>query len=277
VFIAFLIARFGWRESFFASAALTLAVTAWWNRRATSEPDRHPRITKTELRLICSGRGSPHAGSPDRAWYGRLLRSRSAYMLCLSQVFFGLAIFVFITWFYTYFVEVRHAGPLYAAALSSLPYVAMTFGAPAGGVISDHFVRRWPAPWGRRIVPLTALALSGLCGVSAPRIENNAAAAVVFAFAAGFQYVASGPYWATVIDLTHRGAGLLGGAMNGSGNLGQAFGTIAFPWIVAHLGWQNGLQLAGISAVFSSLVWLFIDSSRSIDERARELSKPGFP
>jgi ACS family glucarate transporter-like MFS transporter len=266
VFIVFLISSVGWRASFWASAILTLMVTVWWFRYAANQPSEHKHISEPELQLLSTNRRSSHLESPDRVWYNRLLRSRDAYLLCLSEVFYGLAIFVFVTWFYTYFVEVRRAGPLYAAVLSSLPYIAMAIGAPIGGLLSDYTVGRWGAPWGRRIVPLFALVISGICGILAPSIENNAGSAVVFALAAGLQYVAAGPFWATVIDLTRRGSGLLGGAMNGAGNLGQAIGTIAFPWTVSQLGWQKGLQLAAASSIVSGIVWLFIDSSRPIDE-----------
>jgi len=30
--------------------------------------------------------------------------------------------------------------------------------------------------------------------------------------------------------------------MNGSGNLGSAIGTIAFPWLVRRIGWDAALE-----------------------------------
>jgi hypothetical protein len=83
--------------------------------------------------------------------------------------------------------------------------------------------------------------------------------------AAGLQYLAAGPFWAAVLDLTRRGAGVLGGAMNGSGQVGQAFGTLLFPALVARLGWESALQFAGLGSILSCIVWFFIDTSRSID------------
>jgi MFS family permease len=267
MFIAVLITRQGWRESFVASGLVTLVVVVWWWRSATDRPDQHRRVTRAELLFITSGKEEECASLSDRNWYRRLIRSRSASMLCASEFFYGLAIFVFITWLYTYFVEVRKAGMIHAAMLSSVPYLGMAVGAPAGGLLSDYAVTRWGGTQGRRVVPLVALLLSGTCGILAPTIRNNTFSASVFALAAGLQFVAAAAFWATVIDITRSGSGLLGGLMNGSGNLAQAIGTVAFPWFVARIGWRLALQLAGSSSVIAGLIWLLIDASRQIDWR----------
>jgi predicted MFS family arabinose efflux permease len=144
----------------------------------------------------------------------------------------------------------------------------MTVGAPLGGVLCDYSFRKWGSPWGRRGVPVVAITLSGVLGVVAPAIRDNTISAIVFSIAAGLQFVAAPPFWATVIDITRRGTGILGGFMNGSGNLGSAIGTIAFPWLVRRIGWEAALEAAGATAVISGLLWLLIDSSRQIDRSA---------
>jgi MFS transporter, ACS family, glucarate transporter len=192
-------------------------------------------------------------------------------MLCASEFLYGLSGFVFLTWFYIYFVIVRGAGDLYSAALSSLTYLTMAVGAPIGGILCDACVRKWGSPWGRRTVPLISIALSGVLGMIAPAVANNTLCAVVFSAAAGLQFVAAAAFWATVIDITRRGTGVLGGFMNGAGNLGSAIGTISFPWLVDRLGWELALQLAGLAGVASGLIWMFIDSSRQIDREAPDV------
>jgi MFS family permease len=186
-------------------------------------------------------------------------------MLCASEFLYGLSGFVYLTWFYIYFVKVRGAGDLYSAVLSSLTYLAMAVGAPVGGILCDLCVKKRGSPWGRRTVPLVSISLSGVLGMIAPMIANNTFSAVVFSVAAGLQFVAASAFWATVIDITRRGTGVLGGFMNGTGNLGSAIGTIVFPWLVDRLGWQLALQVAGSAGVASGLIWMFIDSSRQID------------
>ncbi len=265
-FIAFIISTWGWRASFAISGVVTFAVALLWRRIATDEPSEHKRVSREELAIIAADKEELHVAPPDRAWYGRMLRSRGAYMLCLSELFFGFAGFLFTTWFYTYFVEVRHADKTLAAYLSSLNYIAMAVGAPAGGFLCDLCVRRLGSPWGRRTVPLLSITLAGVAGMIAPAIGDNVLSAVVFAVAAGLFFTAASAFWSTLIDITRRGAGVLGGLMNGSGQIGSGIGTIAFPWLRLLVGWQGALQISGLMGVFSGLVWLLIDSSRQIDK-----------
>ncbi|PYT20376.1 MAG: hypothetical protein DMG57_42375 [Acidobacteria bacterium] len=265
VWIALIISHFGWRQSFILSAVLTFLVVVCWHRLATDQPAQHWRVSLQELADIAAEKEETHVEKADWAWFQLLARSRNAYLLCASEFFYGMSGFVFLTWFYTYFQEVRGAGKLYAAVLSALPYVGMTVGAPLGGVLSDYFFRKWRSPWGRSGVPFAAITLSGVFCMVAPAIRNNTVSALVFSLAAGLQFVAAPPFWAAVIDITRRGTGILGGLMNGSGNLGAAIGTVAFPWMVSHMGWDGALEAAGATALISGLLWLLIDSSRQID------------
>jgi ACS family glucarate transporter-like MFS transporter len=266
VWIALIITHFGWRQSFLWSSALTLAVILVWHRLATDEPVQHKRVSEPELILIAEEKEETHAKKPDLAWWRLLARSRNAYMLCASEFFFGVSGFVILTWLYIYFEQVRGAGKIYAAVLSSLPFVGMTIGAPLGGILCDYSFRKWGSPWGRRIVPLVAIVLSGVFGMMAPAIRNNTVSATVFSIAGALQFVAAPPFWATVIDITRRGTGIVGGFMNGSGALGTALGTIAFPWLVSYIGWEGAIAAASATAIIGGLLWLLIDSSRQIDQ-----------
>ncbi len=272
VFVAFIISHFGWRASFLLSGVLTLAMALWWWLGATEQPSQHPRVSEKELLLIASEKEDQSVKRMDLVWYKRLVRSQNVYLLCGSCFFMGISGFVFITWYYTYLVQVRGTGTFHSALLSSLTYVAGALGALIGGIVCDDAVKKWGRIWGRRIVPLVAMCVSGLLCAVAPAIRNNTASAVVFSIAAGLQVAPAPAYWATIIDITRRGPAIVGGFMNGSGNLGAAVATMSFPWFVSHLGWELALQLAGITGVISGLLWLLIDSTRQIDSLQLEAS-----
>jgi ACS family glucarate transporter-like MFS transporter len=265
VIIAAIISHWGWRESFLLSGMLTLVVALAWWAIAADHPAEHRRVRKEELEIILQDKEESRALPPDLRWYRRLLASRDFYLLCTSQFLFGVAGFVFYSWFFTYFKEQRGAEPRYAAVLSSLTFLSLAIGALAGGLLCDQCMKRWGAPWGRRTVPLLAITFGGLCGLIAPILPNNTASAAVFALTAGVLYLAASGFWSTAIDLTRRGTGILGGLMNAANWLGAALATIAFPRLVPELGWERTLQGAGLAGILSGLVWLAIDSSRQID------------
>ena len=266
LFITFIIAHFGWRQSFVISGELTLAVALLWWLLAADYPAEHKRVSPEELAIIAAGKEELRVEQPDRAWYGRLLRSKNAYLLCLSEFFYGLGGFVFTTWFFSYLKEQRQADEMTAAVLASLIFVAMGIGAPVGGFLCDRCVRKWGSPWGRRTVPLASITLGGCATMIAPRIADTWWSGIVFAIAAGLLFTAASGFWSTLIDITRRGTGVVGGLMNGSGQLGGALGTVAFAEISRALGWSGAVQLSGLMGVIAGLIWLGIDSSRQIDD-----------
>jgi ACS family glucarate transporter-like MFS transporter len=263
--IASLIQRFGWRISFIASGVMTLAISAWWWRVATDDPSGHPKVTAAEAEAVRRERDSGKIEPLNWGWFLRAARSPDAQLLCASMFCFGVAQFVYITWFYTYFMKARGASAMDAAALATLPYLGIAIGSPLGGALCDWSARRFGAPWGRRAVPLGALLLAGLSAVIAPAIASNALAATLFALAAGLQYSSAAAYWSTAIDLTRQGTGILGGFMNGSNYLGSALATVMFPFFVREAGWTRAIQSVSVAAVLASALWLGINSSRRID------------
>jgi ACS family glucarate transporter-like MFS transporter len=266
ILIAWIIQHWGWRLSFLISGVITFAVALAWWALAADHPLEHPRVSKRELDLILEGREETRAQPADRHWYARLVRSGNFYALCVSQFFFGIAGFAYYSWFFKYFKDVRKVEDAYAARLYSLTFLTLALGAMAGGLIGDRVMKRWGAPWGRRLVPLLAITLGGCLGLVAPAIANDTASAVVFALAAGALYLAASGFWSTAIDLTRRGTGILGGLMNAANWLGAGLATLCFPLVQKNLlGWEGTLQCAGIAGILSGLAWLTIDSSRQID------------
>jgi len=265
IVVAWIIPYLGWREAFVLSALVTFLVTLWWIWQSADDPARHRRVSQAELALIAAEKEEMKPEPLDFDWLKRLAVARNAYLLCLSQFFFGLGGFLFITWFYTYFTEVRRAGEVYSGLLSSCNYLALIIAAPLGGLVCDRCVRRWGSRWGRRAVPLTSLSLSGVCTIIAPTIPNHTASAVVFALSCGFLYAAGPAFWSVLIDITRRGTGLLGGLMNGAGSLGFALATRYFPCLFPIFGYDRSIQCAGLMAIVSALIWLALDASRQID------------
>jgi ACS family glucarate transporter-like MFS transporter len=136
-------------------------------------------VSDEERSLIAKGRGSAErAQTPDAAWYRRMLRSPEAWLLSGSEFCFGIAGFVFATWYYTYLVQVRGAGAVHGALLAAMPYLAIAIGSPLGGFLSDRGVLALGARWGRRIVPLISIMLSGIALAIAPLIHGSSASCI---------------------------------------------------------------------------------------------------
>jgi ACS family glucarate transporter-like MFS transporter len=266
-----IVTALGWRESFVASAAVAAVVAGAWWAVATDAPRDQPRMSSEDMPLE-PGQDNPAPRPAGRADLRRLFQARSAYALCLAQFCFGAAGFVFFSWFYTYFVEQRHAAESTAALLQASAYLAMTVGATVGGYLCDRAAARWAGPWGRRAVPLAVIVLAGICGMVAPAIRSNYVAGGVFAAGAGLLCAATPCVWAAILDLAPRTTGTLGAMSNGANWLGTALGTRYFPAMVsllqswgAHAPWDATFQLAGAIGVAGGLLWLLVDASKPVD------------
>ncbi len=270
--VRWVIAEFGWREAFYVSAFLTFLVALLWWAKARNRPEEHPGVSSHEMAAIASQREEQNPLRPDRFWWAQLARSREVYLLCLSQFLFGSAGFVFFSWFYTYFTEHRQADAELSAGFQALAYAMMTVGATVGGWLGDLSFRRFGNPWGRRLVPLASITLGGCLGIIAPIIPNNLLAGITFAMVAGLLYTAASSFWSTVIDLTRRGTGLLGGLQNAANWTGAALTTTLLPTFVRvwHIPWSAALQIAGVLGILSGLTWLMLNPARSIDAHCAE-------
>jgi len=94
---------------------------------------------------------------------GRRLRTPSFILLTVSYTLQGYVGYIFVTWFYLYLVQVRHFSLLSGAWMSSLPWILSIISIPLGGFVSDRLAQSsMGIKWGRRIVPIIGMAMSGI-------------------------------------------------------------------------------------------------------------------
>jgi len=111
---------------------------------------------------------------------------------------------------------------------------------PIGGWVCDQLVARFGKKSGRRLVPVVCLSASAglLCiGVN---LTGTWSVALFLSLALGFAS-ASGPFWATAIDLGGKEVGAAGGIMNTGANLGGFIAPTLTPLIASVAGWSWAL------------------------------------
>jgi len=112
--------------------------------------------------------------------------------------------------------------------------------------------------WGRRIVPLTGMALSGILISVGAHTASAVIAAISLAFATAFILCVEGPFWAMMMRIAGRKSGTAGGIMNMGSNLGGLISPMLTPIIASLIGWENALHVAAVLAVVGALLWLGI-------------------
>ena len=237
----------GWRMALIASAIPALIIAFIWLKiREPSaviqqNPDYQDKAPK-----MSADKGS--------------VRSGSFYLLTISYTLQGYVGYIFVSWFYLYLVQERNFSLLNGAWMSSLPWILSIVSIPLGGLISDRLAAGRPgAVWGRRIVPLAGMALSGILISIGAHTGSAVMAAISLAFATALILCVEGPFWATMMRIAGSKSGTAGGIMNMGSNLGGLLSPALTPVIASYLGWENALHVAALLAITGALLWLGIN------------------
>ena len=239
--------RFGWRAALIASAFPALIIALIWLRMR--EPVPASGLSAEEVKQV------PETQSSDR---GRI-NSVSFYLLTISYTLQGYVGYIFVSWFYLYLVQERHFGLLSGAWMSSLPWILSIVSIPLGGLISDKLAAGKPGKvWGRRIVPLTGMAMSGIMISLGAHTGNPFFAAICLAIATALILCVEGPFWTMMMKIAGTRSGTAGGIMNMGSNIGGLISPALTPVIASLIGWENALHVAALLAVTGALLWLGI-------------------
>jgi ACS family hexuronate transporter-like MFS transporter len=154
--VPFVVARFGWHAAFVFTGCLSFSWIFIW-LYFYREPEKHPRLSKTELALI---RSDNDVTAKGKFPYSRLLKKRATWAF-LSGKFITDPVW----WFYLfwipgflqtkYHVDLSHLGPPLVAI-----YLSADFGSIGGGWLSSHLLKLgWPVGRARK----TAMLVCAVC------------------------------------------------------------------------------------------------------------------
>jgi len=239
--------RFGWRPALIASAIPALLIALIWLK--VKEPQHINHAMPVE----------DNPKSNDSLVKRGKINSLSFWLLTISYTFQCYVGYIFVSWFYLYLVQERHFGLLSGAWMSSLPWVLSIVSIPLGGWISDRLAAgKSGQVWGRRIVPLTGMALSGILISVGAHTGSAVMAAISLAFATALILCVEGPFWAMMMRIAGNKSGTAGGIMNMGSNVGGLISPALTPVIASLIGWENALHVAAGLAVIGALLWFGI-------------------
>jgi ACS family glucarate transporter-like MFS transporter len=185
------------------------------------------------------------------------LRTRSFALLSFSYTLQGYVGYIFVSWFYLYLVQERGFSVLSGAWMSSLPWVLSIISIPLGGWVSDRLAAgRMGHVWGRRVVPMVGMGLSGVLISVGAHTLSAVVAALTLAVATALVLCVEGPFWATMMSVSGSRSGTAGGIMNMGSNLGGLVSPALTPILATVIGWENALHIAAALSVVAAIAWL---------------------
>lgn len=237
--------QFGWRVAFYFLGTLGAAWVAiwllWYRKPDASQVMAEPPAVKT--------------AESSSAW----MRNGNFWMLMLMYYCYASGVFFFISWLPKYLLNGRGIPESELAYSASLPFVLAAVGCLIGGAVSDFLVSKIGLNWGRRLVPMAGLALSGSSMLAAAFTPENSLAIIFLALGLAFMDVTAPVAWAVATDLGGRHSGAVTGAMNTAGLLGGTVTSLGIGYLVtAFHSYSTPVVMLGCLLLVGSMVWLFI-------------------
>ena len=255
-----------WRWAFVLFGALgALWVTAFalWFR---DRPRDNPRVNSAELQLIGDAQDGGHGDVP----WGKLIRSRSVWLLWAQYFLLSYPWYFYITWLPTYLQSPTGRGLSAgdAAQYAVYPLLFGGFGSLTCGLISSRF-DRWTGSikFSRRLISCAGFAGASAFLLLSMRIQDPLWAMVAMGMASFSNDLVMPCAWGSCMDVGGKFAGTLSGSMNMMGNLAGFVAPLVGGFILQSTGDNWNVLLYLMAAVYCGgmICWPFIDSSTSLD------------
>ncbi|MCI0415942.1 MFS transporter [bacterium] len=259
---------YGWRESFFITAPLAFLIAAVWWRYVRDQPADHPSISAKELELIHANR---QAQVEEKGVWKRTLKDRNVLLLGASYFCTNYVFYLFFNWFFFYLVDVRRFGEEQAGYFTSAQWIVGAVGATLGGFLCDHFVKRYGARNGYRLVPIPSMILGGLFLLIGSVESGPVAAVALLSLSFGCTQLTEGSYWSAIASVAGKHASSAGGVLNTGGNAVGGIGAVLVPITAERFGWPAAMFTGSIFAFAAAVLWFFIraDVAMAQDPSAR--------
>src|SRR6185503_4882388 len=260
-----IVARYGWREAFYALGAVSLAWTALWLVSFRDSPDQHPWVTGEELAVIHAGGGSRRGARRPTPW--RQIAGRM-WLVTLVDFCYGWSLWVFLTWLPSYLSDARGFKLQQMAIMTTLPLLAGVVGDTLGGVVSDTIFRRTGNLRLARRAPLV-VGLAGAFAFLLPAIATGSAVGAVSLLAAAFFFLelTNAVLWTLPIDIAGEYAGTAGGMMNTGFGVAGMISPVVFGILIQRTGrYDLPLTISAVLLLVGALCSLGIDPTVKVEE-----------
>jgi ACS family glucarate transporter-like MFS transporter len=264
----------GWRASFYVCATIGLVAALVWYVAARDRPQDHPLTNDGEVAHITAGLPplnlAPQGPVPWRA----ILTSRNVWGLFLSYFAFGYVVWIFFSWFFIYLAEARHLDLKASAGYAMLPFLCMTGGCLAGGVINDRLASRFGLYWGRSGLAVVSFLLTATFLVLGSMADSALLAVIILAGGAGAVYLSQSSFWSATADIAGPHTGVVSGFMNMGCQIGGALTSSLTPWIAQQFGWTAAFVVGAAIVLVGVAAWAVVDPNRLLEPEETAVTAP---
>ena len=269
-FITWLMITYGWRESFYVSAAIGVGAAAVWYWYARDTPEDHKDVNAEEVAYIKAGLtgGNKNAGEIAVPWK-RILTSKDVLLNAFAYFCFCWVAFIFLSWFFIYVKNAYGLDLKKSALYTMLPPGMMVVGSIVGGYLADRIARKRSAKAGRCTFSAVTLVLTAVLLAAGSQIATPSLAIAVLALGAGALYLSQSAYWALAADFGGPHAGPVSGLVNMAGMAAGTLTASATPWIGDHYGWSSAFLVGAGFALAGAVAWMMVNADSRLHNQEK--------
>lgn len=256
----------GWRWTFVIFGVPGIVWAIAWHRWFRDDPEQHPAVSPAELEKIVAGREQSTGQHEGWAYWKQLLKHRNTLPLCLMYFPNSFGFYFCITGLPDYLREQHGFDAMRLGFFSGLPLLLSIVADLLGGLATDAVTRRFGLRLGRAGVGAASYLVAGSAMLLATTTTQPEVAAWCIAAAVAASMFTLGASWGAVIDVGGSHTGVVGAAMNTSGQIGSVFCPLIVIWLQQHYDWNAPLYLIGGLFLVGAVAWGFINPHRKIFE-----------
>ena len=261
----------GWRWIFYIFALLGIAWSLVFFYFYRNRPEDEARVNTAELAYIRgtlpNGEISPVTTQIQTAVPWRaIFTSPNMWFIAAAYGCFFYGAYFYVSWFPTYLLEFRHLSLNSVGYLASLPLISAMLGDLAGGLLTDHILRKTGnLRLARRVVAAPGLALAALLLIPAGTTDSAMTAVLCLTASNFFLELVLGPAWAVPMDVGGTSSGTVTAVMNMVGAIGASISPLVFGLLVERGSWVAPFYVTAGVLTTGALIWIFlIDPEKSV-------------
>jgi MFS transporter, ACS family, glucarate transporter len=231
--IVAIMVSYGWREAFYACAAISFAWVLLWAVTFTENPAQHPRITVEELGTLAPPRSSG-AKVPWAPLFARMAPVTIVYFC------YGWTLWLFLSWIPQYFLHSYDLNLTKSALFASTVFFAGVVGDTLGGIVTDKlYLRTGSLAKARSWMVAACMAMTLLSLVPLMFAHDLYVSLACLASGFFFAEMTIGPMWAIPMDIAPRFSGTASGMMNSGSALAAIISPVVGGWLIDRFGsWE---------------------------------------
>ncbi|XP_021289480.1 probable anion transporter 3, chloroplastic [Herrania umbratica] len=260
-----LLSSIGISGPFILFSSLGLLWLSSWVYKVTSDPRESPFVSKSELRLIQTGKIDPPVSTGESPPISLILSKLPTWAIIFANVTNNWGYFVLLSWMPVYFRTVFNVNLKQAAWFSAVPWGTMAVSGYIAGAVSDSLIKAgYSITLVRKIMQSIGFIGPGVSLLCLNFAKSPAVAALFITIALSFSSFSQAGFLLNMQDIAPQYAGFVHGIANSAGTLAAIISTIGTGYFVQWLGsFQAFLSVTAGLYFITTIFWnLFATGER---------------